>query len=148
MFHLGYLRDSKPLMGKYQDTVDNWPQLSLFLKRELLLVSKFFPCGVAAQTLLFEYNLALSHLEPKTAYWSNTTAVECLSLIQIFHFQGFFKSFPCGVPLVRHAPDSKFNISALKTKKTDAMVHWLISPSSIAQWLIVSKRLGIWRLEL
>ena len=142
--HLGYLRDLLPLIGKYQDTVDNWPQ---FWKGNLS--QNFSPAGWLLRHSSLNNNLALSHLEPKTAYWSNTTAVECLSLIQIFHFHGFLKSFPCGVPLVRHAPDLKFSISALKTKKhwvlilLCAMVHWLILPSSIAQWLIVSKRLGI-----
>ena len=69
----------------------------------------------------------------------------------------FSTFFPCG-GLLRRYSDSEFSISALNIKKEMgrpyklpavnrvyvrcAMAHWLITLSSIGQWLIVSRRLG------
>ena len=65
------------------------------------------------------------------------TLLKCIFLIHIFVSVVFSKLFPIeGGGAAETPPDSEFGIYAFKFK------DWLISLSSIGQWLIVSNRLG------
>ena len=86
------------------------------------------------------------------------TLLKCIFLIHIFLSPWFSQKFsPAGGCWEAPLTQNRSSISALKIKDTGrpkdltavksvyvrcAMVDWLISLSSIGQWLIVSKRLG------